>query len=51
MRPARDPYPYPYAGPGWWGYDPWWGYGRGFGLGFGWRSPGFYGVHRGWRHR
>jgi uncharacterized protein DUF4384 len=47
---ARDLYPYPYAGPGWWGYDPWWGYGRGFGLGFGWGSPGFYGYHRGWRH-
>jgi uncharacterized protein DUF4384 len=46
---ARGLYPYPYAGPGWWGYDPWWGYGRGFGLGFGWRSPGFYGFHRGWR--
>jgi uncharacterized protein DUF4384 len=45
---ARDLYPYPYAGPGWWGYDPW-GYGRGLGLGFGWRSPGFYGFHR-WRH-
>jgi hypothetical protein len=47
---ARDLYPYPYAGPGWWGYDPWWGYDRGFGLGFGWRSPGFYGFRRGWRH-
>jgi hypothetical protein len=44
-RFARDLY----AGPGWWGYDPWWGYGRGLGLGFGWRSPGFYGFHRGWR--
>jgi hypothetical protein len=48
-RYARDLYPYPYAGPGWWGYDPWWGYGRGFGLGFGWGSPGFYGFHRGFR--
>jgi hypothetical protein len=47
---ARDLYPYPYAGPGWWGYDPWWGYDRGLGLGFGWRSPGFYGFRRGWRH-
>ena len=47
---ARDVYPYPYGGVGWWGYDPWWGYGRGFGLGFGWRSPGLYGFHRGWRH-
>jgi hypothetical protein len=45
---ARDLYRYPYAGPGWWGYDPWWGYGRGFGLGFGWRSRGFDGFHR-WR--
>jgi len=49
QRYARDLYPYPYAGPGWWGYDPWWGYGRGIGLGFGWRSPGFYGFHGGWR--
>jgi hypothetical protein len=50
-RYARDlyAYPYPYAGPAWWGYDPWWG-GRGIGLGFGWRSPGFYRFHRGWRH-
>jgi uncharacterized protein DUF4384 len=47
-RYARDLYPYPYAGPGWWGYDPW-GYGRGIGLGFSFRSPGFYGFHRGWR--
>ena len=45
----RDLYAYPYDGYGWWGYDPWWGYGRGIGLGFGWRSPGFYGFHRGWR--
>jgi hypothetical protein len=49
-RYARDLYSYPYVGPGWWGYDPWWDYGRGIGLGFGWRSPGFYGFHRGWRH-
>jgi uncharacterized protein DUF4384 len=49
-RYARDLYPYPYAGPGWWGYDPWWGYGRGFGLGFGWRSRDFFGYRRGWRH-
>jgi hypothetical protein len=48
---ARDLYLYPYAGPSWWGYDPWWGYGRGFGLGFGWRSPGFYRFHRGFRYR
>lgn len=48
-RYARDLYPNPYAGPGWWSYDPWWGYGRGLGLGFGWRSPGFYGLHRGRR--
>jgi uncharacterized protein DUF4384 len=49
-RYARDRYSYPnpYAGPGWWGYDPWWGYGRGIGLGFRW-SPGFHGFHRGWR--
>ncbi|MFL5402658.1 MAG: DUF4384 domain-containing protein [Gemmatimonadales bacterium] len=49
-RYARDLYPYPYAGPGWWGYDPWRGYGRGFGLGFGWRSRDFFGYRRGWRH-
>jgi hypothetical protein len=49
-RYARDlySYPYPYAGPAWWGYDPWWG-GRGIGLGFSWGSRGFYGFHRGWR--
>jgi uncharacterized protein DUF4384 len=44
---ARDLYPYPYAGPGWWGYDPWWGYGRGLGLGFTWRPE--FGHRRGWR--
>jgi hypothetical protein len=50
-RYARDlyAYPYPYAGPSWWGYDPWWG-GRGIGLGFSFRSPGFHGFHRGFRH-
>ena len=42
-------YPYPYAGPGWWGYDPWWGYGRGIGLGFSLRSRHFYGYRGGWR--
>jgi uncharacterized protein DUF4384 len=47
---ARDYYPYPYAGPGWWGYDPWWGYGRGLGFGFSLRSRDFYGYRRGWRH-
>jgi hypothetical protein len=47
---ARDLYPYPYAGPGWWGYDPWWGgYGRGIGLGLSWRSRGFHNYHGGWR--
>jgi uncharacterized protein DUF4384 len=46
----RDFYAYPYAGYGWWGYDPWWGYGRGFGLGFSLRPRGFYGYHRGFRH-
>jgi uncharacterized protein DUF4384 len=40
---ARDLYAYPYAGYGWWGYDPWWGYGPrpGIGLGFSWRPRGF----------
>jgi hypothetical protein len=49
-RYARDlySYPYPYAGPAWWGYDPWWG-GRGIGLGFSWRPRGFYRFHRGLR--
>jgi hypothetical protein len=47
---ARDLYPYPYAGPSRWGYDPWWGYGRGLGLGFGWRSRDFFGYPRGWGH-
>jgi hypothetical protein len=47
---ARDLYPYPYAGPGWWGYDPWLGYGRGVGLGFSFRPRGFHGFHRGFRH-
>jgi hypothetical protein len=39
----RDLYAYPYAGYGWWGYDPWWGYGPrpGIGLGFSWRPRGF----------
>jgi hypothetical protein len=48
---VRNPdfYAYPYAGYGWWGYDPWWGYGRGFGLGFSARPRGFYGYHRGFR--
>lgn len=48
----RDFYVYPYAGYGWWGYDPWWGYGPrpGIGLGFSWRPRGFYGYHRGFRH-
>jgi hypothetical protein len=41
-------YPYPYIGPGWWGYDPWSGYGRGLGFGFSWGSPGFHGFRR-WR--
>lgn len=31
---ARRLYPDPYAGFGWWGYDPWWG--RGSRLGFWW---------------
>ena len=34
----RYQYPYPYAGRGWWGYDPWWGYGPRFGAGF-WYRP------------
>jgi hypothetical protein len=35
---ARRLYPYPYAGAGWWGYDPWWGYGRRARLGL-WPGP------------
>jgi hypothetical protein len=35
---ARRLYPYPYAGPGWWGYNPWWGYGRPARLGV-WLGP------------
>jgi hypothetical protein len=48
----RDFYVYPYAGYGWWGYNPGWGYGPrpGIGLGFSWRPRGFYGYHRGFRH-
>jgi hypothetical protein len=42
----RDFYAYPYAGYGWWGYDPWWGYGRGFGLGLSVVPRGFYGSAR-----
>jgi hypothetical protein len=47
---ARDLYPDPYAGAGWWGYDPWWGYGPRVGTGLWWRSRDFYGYRRGWRH-
>ena len=46
---ARDLYPDPYAGLGWWGYDPWWGYRRGVGAGLWLRSWDFYGYPRGWR--
>ena len=45
---ARGLYPDPYAGFGWWGYDPW-GYGRGVGAGLWLRSWDFYGHPRGWR--
>jgi hypothetical protein len=47
-RYARGLYPYPYAGLGWWGYDPWWGYGPRLGLGFGFGLPRYYGFRRGW---
>ena len=48
-RYARGLYPYPYAGPGWWGYDPWWwGYGPRVGLGFGFGLGRDYGFRRGW---
>src|SRR5882724_11674974 len=47
-RYARGLYPYPYAGPGWWGYDPWWwGYGPRVGLGFGFGLGRDYGFRRG----
>jgi hypothetical protein len=46
---ARDLYPDPYAGLGWWGYDPWWGYGRRFGAGLWVRPWDFHGYPRGWR--
>jgi hypothetical protein len=35
---ARGLYPDPYAGRGWWSYDPWWGYGPRVGVGF-WYRP------------
>ncbi len=42
---ARRLYPYPYAGLGWWGYDPWWGHR--------WRSGArvWFGPRRGWGYR
>jgi hypothetical protein len=46
---ARDLYPDPYAGLGWWGYDPWWGYGPRIGLGLRYGPPSYYGYRRGWR--
>jgi Domain of unknown function (DUF4384) len=49
-RYARDLYPEPYFGPGWWGYDPWWGYGRGIGPGLWFRPRGFYGYPHRWGH-
>jgi hypothetical protein len=46
---VRGLYPDPYAGFGWWGYDPWWGYGHGVGAGLWSRSWDFYGYPRSWR--
>ncbi len=37
-RYDRRLYPDPYAGRGWWGYDPWWGYRPRLGVGF-WYRP------------
>ena len=39
-RYARELYPAPYGGFGWWGYDPWWGYGPRVGFGLRYR-PGY----------
>jgi hypothetical protein len=48
-RYARGLYLYPYAGSGWWGYDPWWwGYGPRVGFGFELGPRRFYGFRRGW---
>jgi hypothetical protein len=48
-RFARDGYPYPYAGFGWWGYDPWWGYGQGAGAPYWHGRRYFYGYR--WNYR
>jgi hypothetical protein len=40
-RYDRRLYPDPYAGRGWWGYDPWWGYTRRVGVGF-WYRPWYF---------
>jgi hypothetical protein len=48
-RFARDGYPYPHAGFGWWGYDPWWGYGPGAGAPYWHGRRYFYGYR--WNYR
>jgi hypothetical protein len=47
-RFARDRYGAPYAGFGWWGYDPWWGYGPYGGSGY-WLRRHYFGYR--WSYR